>query len=119
MFDFSTGPKKAVAFSALAAVIVALATISDLIYAFPFAGMTGFDVLFLLSALNVIYLAYDAYQDLAPRMRSHRRRSRAKPATDAHRRAKIESNDAARRTGAKDLARPSRHASVMAGSSRF
>jgi hypothetical protein len=119
MFDFSTGPKKAVGLSALAALIVALATIADLIWAFPFAGMIGFDILFLLCAANVIYLAYDAYQDLAPRMRSHRRRSSAKPATDADRRAENESNDPARRTVAKDLARPSRHASMMVGSSRF
>jgi hypothetical protein len=121
MFDLSTGPKKAVAISALAGLIVALATVADLIWAFPFAGMIGFDILFLLSAANVIYLAYDAYQDLVPRRRRHGKRSSPKPATNADRRAENESNDAARRTGPKDFARPIRHraVSVMPGSSRF
>ncbi len=121
MFDFSTGPKKAVGLSALAALIVALATIADLIWEFPFAGMIGFDILFLLCAANVMYLAYDAYQDLIPRRRRHGRRSSPKPATNADTRAERESTDSSKRMGPGNVARPGRHASasVIAGSSRF
>jgi hypothetical protein len=73
MFDLSSGPKKAVAFSSLAALIVALATIADLIVGYPFAGTVGFDILFLLSAANVLYLAYDTWRDLVPRRRVNRK----------------------------------------------
>lgn len=69
MLDLSSGPKKAVAFSALAALMVAAATIADLIFEFPFAHMVGFDIFFFLGAVNVMYLAYDTWRDLVPRRR--------------------------------------------------
>ncbi len=75
MLDLSSGPKKAVALSALGALIVAVATVADLIFGYPFAGYVGFDILFLLCAANVMYLAYDTWRDLAPRRRSNRKHS--------------------------------------------
>lgn len=121
MLDLSTGPRQAVALSALAALTVAFATVADLIWAFPFAGMVRFDILFLLSAANVIYLAYDAYRDLVPRRRRHGPRSSPKPATNVGRQTDRKSNAVAQRRVEKDFSRPIRKASVsaLAGSSRF
>lgn len=121
MFDLSSGPKKAVALSALLALIVALATIADTIWAYPFNGMIGFDSLFLLNAVIVIYLAYDAFQDLVPERRRNRRRSSVTPATSVDRRPENESIGSVGRAGPKNIAKPSRHkfAGSVTGSSRF
>jgi hypothetical protein len=73
MLDLSSGPKKTVFFSFLGGACVALATIADLIFGYPFAGYSGLDILFLLSAANVIYLAYDTWRDLVPRRRVSRK----------------------------------------------
>ncbi len=73
MLDLSSGPKKTVFFSFLGGLSVALATIADLILGYPFAGYYGFDIVFLLSAANVMYLAYDTWRDLVPRRRTSRK----------------------------------------------
>lgn len=45
--------------------VVAVLALLDLVAGFPFAGAMVLDVLFLLSAAVVGYLAYDALRDLA------------------------------------------------------
>jgi hypothetical protein len=45
--------------------VVAAACLLDLATGIPFAGQMVFDILFLLSAAVVAYLAWDAYKDLA------------------------------------------------------
>ena len=47
----------------IAGIVLALA-IADLAVGFPFQGQTVMDVLFLLGAALVAYLAYDAYKDV-------------------------------------------------------
>lgn len=46
------------------AAVVALASVADLILAVPFGGILVMDVLFLLGAALIGYLAYDAYKDI-------------------------------------------------------
>ena len=92
MLDLSSGPGKAVAFSALAALIVALATIADLIFGYPFAGYSGFDILFLLSAANVMYLAYDTWRDLVPRRMINRKHAIVRKPAKEHTRLKTASS---------------------------
>ena len=58
-------PKKMILGSMILAGIVALAAIVDLIIAMPFAGQMVMDILFLIGAAIVFYLAWDAYKDLA------------------------------------------------------
>jgi hypothetical protein len=48
-----------------AAGFVALLSVLDMILQFPFAGAMTMDILFILSAGIVAYLAWDAYKDLA------------------------------------------------------
>jgi hypothetical protein len=48
-----------------AAGVVALAAIADLILSMPFGGSMIFDILFLVSAGIVGYLAYDTFRELA------------------------------------------------------
>jgi hypothetical protein len=43
---------------------VALLAVLDVILAFPFAGSMTMDILFILSAAIVGYLAWDAYKDM-------------------------------------------------------
>ena len=51
--------------SAVVAGLVAVAAILDLALGFPFAGYnTVMDICFLIGALIVIYLAWDAWKDL-------------------------------------------------------
>ncbi len=47
-----------------AAGLVALVALLDLALALPFGRQMMWDVMFLISAAAVIYMAYDAYQDL-------------------------------------------------------
>jgi len=63
-------PKKMAVASMVAAGIVGVAAICDLIIGIPFSGITGkdltrmTDILFVICAGIVGYLAYDAYKDL-------------------------------------------------------
>ena len=43
---------------------VAVLSILDMVLQFPFAGATTMDIMFILSAAIVAYLAWDAYKDL-------------------------------------------------------
>jgi hypothetical protein len=56
--------KRMIQFSFGAAGLVAAACLLDLATGIPFARQVVFDVLFLLSAAVVGYLAWDAYKDL-------------------------------------------------------
>jgi hypothetical protein len=47
-----------------ASALVAFLAILDLALGFPFRRSMSMDVMFLLCAAGVIYMAYDAYQDL-------------------------------------------------------
>jgi hypothetical protein len=66
----SDAPKKMVVGSMVVAGILALAAICDLILGMPFSGITGtehtrlMDILFIVCAAILGYLAYDAYKDL-------------------------------------------------------
>ena len=44
--------------------LVALMALVDLIAEFPFAGQRVMDIMFVLTAALVIYMAYDAYKDM-------------------------------------------------------
>jgi hypothetical protein len=63
-------PKKMAVGSMIAAGLVGVLAICDLIIGFPFSGVTGkslmmmTDILFVICAAIVGYLAYDAYKDL-------------------------------------------------------
>lgn len=46
------------------AAVVALAAVADLILAVPFGGVMVMDIMFLLGAALIGYLAYDAYKDI-------------------------------------------------------
>ena len=46
------------------AAVVALASVADLVLAVPFGGVLVMDVMFLLGAALIGYLAYDAYKDI-------------------------------------------------------
>jgi hypothetical protein len=48
-----------------AAGVVALAAILDLALAIPFGGSMVFDILFILAAAIVGYMAYDTFRELA------------------------------------------------------
>ena len=51
--------------SVIVAGLVALASIMDIALGFPFAGYsTTMDITFLIGALIVLYLGYDAWKDL-------------------------------------------------------
>lgn len=56
--------KNMVVGSMIASGLVALAAFVDLAFGFPFARNIMMDVLFLVAAGMVGYMAYDAYQDL-------------------------------------------------------
>ena len=58
-------PKNLVLGSFGVAGLVALLAILDIVTAMPFAGSMTMDILFILSAAVVGYLAWDAYSDLA------------------------------------------------------
>lgn len=58
-------PKRLVIGSMIVAGLVALAAILDMALGIPFARHMVLDILFLLSAALVGYLAWDAYRDLA------------------------------------------------------
>ena len=63
----SDAPKKLVIGSMIAAGLVALMALCDLVFKFPFSGaefMRMMDVLFIVAAGIIGYLAYDAYKDL-------------------------------------------------------
>ncbi|MFG0335524.1 MAG: hypothetical protein ACF8TS_19360 [Maioricimonas sp. JB049] len=63
----SDAPKKMVVGSMVAAGVVALAAIADLALGIPFSGSEHtflMDILFIVCAGIVGYLAYDAYKDL-------------------------------------------------------
>ncbi len=63
----SDAPKKMVIGSMVAAGIVAVAAICDLVLGFPFSGSEHtrtMDILFIVCAAIVGYLAWDAYKDL-------------------------------------------------------
>jgi hypothetical protein len=67
----SDAPKKLVIGSMVATALVALMAICDLVFKFPFSGtdsgaqyMRTMDILFIVAAGIVGYLAYDAYKDL-------------------------------------------------------
>lgn len=61
----SSLPKNLVMGSFAVAGLVAAAALLDMVAKIPFAGQITFDILFLLAALVVGYLAYDAYKDMA------------------------------------------------------
>jgi cytochrome bd-type quinol oxidase subunit 2 len=63
----SDAPKKMVIGSMVVAVLVGIAAVSDLIVGFPFSGTEHtrmMDILFIVCAGIVGYLAWDAYKDL-------------------------------------------------------
>jgi hypothetical protein len=60
----SGASKKVIVGSTVVAGLVALVSILDLALGLPFGRQMTWDILFLLSAAAVIYMAYDAYQDL-------------------------------------------------------
>ncbi len=67
----SDASKKLVIGSMIAAGLVALMAICDLVFAFPFSGtedgaehVRTMDILFIVAAGIIGYLAYDAYKDL-------------------------------------------------------
>jgi len=58
-------PKNLVFGSFGAAGLVGVLAILDIVTTFPFAGTMLLDILFILSAAIVGYLAWDAYKDMA------------------------------------------------------
>ena len=67
----SDAPKKLVIGSMIAAGLVALAAVCDFFFAFPFSGTADgqdhtwlMDILFVIAAGIIGYLAYDSYKDL-------------------------------------------------------
>jgi hypothetical protein len=58
-------PKRMITISMGAAGVVALAAILDLALAIPFGGSMVFDILFILAAAIVGYMAYDTFHELA------------------------------------------------------
>ncbi len=60
-----SGLSKKVIFGSIgAAGLVGVLAIVDVIIGFPFKGQMTMDILFLLAAAAIGYMAYDAYQDL-------------------------------------------------------
>jgi hypothetical protein len=57
--------KSMVVGSMIAAGVVAVASVMDLVFKFPFSGQILMDVMFLVGAGLVGYMGYDAYQDLS------------------------------------------------------
>ena len=57
--------KSMVVGSMIAAGVVAVASVMDLVFKFPFSGQILMDVMFLIGAGLVGYMGYDAYQDLS------------------------------------------------------
>ena len=57
--------KSMVVGSMIAAGVVAVASVLDLVLKFPFSGQILMDVMFLIGAGLVGYMGYDAYQDLS------------------------------------------------------
>ncbi|WP_339747777.1 hypothetical protein [uncultured Rubinisphaera sp.] len=61
----STGIRRLLFASAIAAGLVALMSITDMIVGVPFAGFsTMMDVMFLLSSLLIIYMVRQCFQEL-------------------------------------------------------
>ncbi|MEX0716394.1 MAG: hypothetical protein WD066_07405 [Planctomycetaceae bacterium] len=60
----SKASKQMVLGSMVAAGLVAVAALVDMVAGFPFAGSMVFDIIFLIAAGLVIYLGWDAYQDV-------------------------------------------------------
>jgi hypothetical protein len=56
--------KRMIMIAWIIAAVVALASVADLILAVPFGGVLVMDVMFLLGAALIGYLAYDAYKDI-------------------------------------------------------
>jgi len=56
--------KNVVLGSMVAAGLIALASLLDMLTGFPFTGKTVMDVLYVIAAGTVIYMGYDAYKDL-------------------------------------------------------
>lgn len=56
----SDGAKKVVITSGILAGLVLISAILDLVSKFPFAGQTFLDIVFIISALIIGYLCYDA-----------------------------------------------------------
>jgi len=73
MLDDPSKPKAAVIASAVAAGIVALATLSDLACGFPFRGRIWFDLSFLIGACCTLLMARETWHDLQPHARRARR----------------------------------------------
>ena len=46
------------------AVLAILLALVDLVSGFPYSGQMTMDILFILAGLIVVYMCYDAYQDL-------------------------------------------------------
>lgn len=57
-------PRRLIIGSMAAAGVVALAALVDLVLGVPFAQRIVMDIAFLIAAGLVIYMGYDAYQDL-------------------------------------------------------
>lgn len=60
----SKASKQMILGSMVAAGLVALAALVDIVSGYPFAGRLVFDIIFLIAAGLVIYLGWDAYQDV-------------------------------------------------------
>ena len=58
-------PQKLIIGSMIAAGLVAVAALLDIVLGIPFAQRIVMDVMFLIGATIVIYMGYDAYRDLA------------------------------------------------------
>jgi len=57
--------KRLVIASMVTSGLVAVAAIVDMVVGFPFSRRIVMDVLFLISAALILYMAYDTYQELA------------------------------------------------------
>lgn len=60
----SSMAKRVIIGSMAAAGLVAVVTLLDLAIGIPFGRQMSWDIMFLVAAGCVIYMAYDAYQDL-------------------------------------------------------
>jgi len=60
----ASAAKKIVVGSMVMSGIVAIAVVVDLILGYPFGKKYMMDIMFLLGAALVLYMGYDAYQDL-------------------------------------------------------
>ena len=57
--------KKMIVGGAVATALAMLLALADLISGFPYAGQTTMDILWLVAGAIVLYMCYDAFQDLA------------------------------------------------------